>query len=147
MGGDLAGQVAQGVRQAGVDLVSLLRLGPCRVNGSGLRTGLEVDEEPPVDRPVARYRTESSKIGRIVGMRRVVVLREEEGAARDPLVEPVLRADHGVPKTEGGCGELHRHQPEAVPELGKGGSGVVGVGEDALIRFIVDDHAKEVGHQ
>jgi len=99
----LAGQVAEGGGQTGIDLVSLLRL--------ALRTGLEVGEELPVDRPVTRDGAESAKIGRGVCERPVIPPGGEDGAARDLRVEPVVGTDHGVTEAEGGHGELHGHEP------------------------------------
>src|SRR5205814_6637794 len=110
-----------------------------------------LDEELPVDGPVSWDATESPEIGRIVGTPFAVTLGGEDGAALDGRVEPVQRADHGVPESKGGDRELDGHEHEAVLEAeagvepGQPGSGLVEAGEDAPVRGPVDDLGREVG--
>src|SRR5215469_16047055 len=109
---------------------------------------LQVDEELPVDRPVARDGTESAQIRGVIDICPVSTVPGEDGAALDRSVEPVQGADHGMPEAEGCYGELHGHELEAVLEPGQSGmGGAVGIREDARQRLVVDDHRQEVGDQ
>src|SRR5215831_560434 len=110
---------------------------------------LQVDEELPVDRPVARDGTESAQIRSVIDICPVMTVPGEDGAAFDRSVEPVDGADHGMPEAEGGYGELDGHELGVImlEPVQSGNGGSVGIREDARVRLVVDDGGQVVGDQ
>src|SRR5262249_7445875 len=112
----------------------------------------DLEEERPVDREPARQRTEPAQVARL----------EQESAAREDrdlvfrsLVEPIVGANHGVPESVGGGGELDRHEWLLSPVIeeefdvassaGRAAAGRIRLlDEDVLDHVLADDSTEKV---